>query len=340
MLGQVFWTAHYGIHSNPSNYKNPIKSRVVSNTPNYQLVTDSAQVVTLNLMEIDFTSDNGFLFTSEKSQSALDLQDPTLSYDQNAQKDESQFVQLQMSADTLLYRRSSDKIQDVLAEVSGVMGTFIIFLGFLLMPFTKDKMFELIVNKVCRVQIQTRAKPNKEMKKKKKKNKRAGISISRETVVDADTEKPLTPEGVSTFKSSRGRNPPKAPLDTSQSSPLDPDYGTTSSNVQNNEDESKKNIHIELVVMDSAVQNPETVTISQSIQAAHVIYQKNPSFDQNESIKETMIYPDRTPYHKLLLDNSVVTPDFVGSRSPFKPTYKPSTFHPKNLIKDDSFDLI
>ena len=59
----------------------------------------------------------------------------------------------------MVYKRKYDKIQDVLARVSGTIGGIMIILGIIAIPYARKKMFEPLVNGMFDIRVKHRAKP-------------------------------------------------------------------------------------------------------------------------------------------------------------------------------------
>ena len=175
MLSHLVWLPYYEQNSvNPADYKNPITATIQCDVPNLQMTNNTAKRAFISLTEIEFSSDNGFLLTSEKIHKAINGIGYTSDtyaadyFDDGALID----VIVRMNQDKIVHRRQYEKIQDVLAKVSGMINPVFIFFGFLSIPYAKDKMFELIINQMYRVQRPTDKKP---VDKKKHKKKPSGV---------------------------------------------------------------------------------------------------------------------------------------------------------------------
>ena len=172
-----------------SNYENPIKHFY---TDQWQgLLLDKTKSVRLTLDLVEFTSDDGWLFQSEKTETIINFN--ALAGDTIERREEDLFSTfiIANSGNKILYHRTYMKIQDVLAQVSGLAGAAALILGLFAQPFAELKMYEKAVKDIYKVRIKT------------KKNSSSGLRkpSSRKTLpITSDNKNGTTPELDGTVK--------------------------------------------------------------------------------------------------------------------------------------------
>jgi len=134
-----------------SNYKEPISNFY---TDQWQgLLLDKTKSVKLMIDVVEFTSDDGWLFQSEETKTILNYN--SISGDALQRREEGLFATfiIANSGNKVVYHRTYMKIQDVLAQVSGLAGAAALMLGLLAQPFAELKMYEKAVKEVYQVKV-------------------------------------------------------------------------------------------------------------------------------------------------------------------------------------------
>jgi len=142
-----------------SDFKEPISHFY---TDQWQgLLLDKTKSVKLMIDVVDFTSDDGWLFQSEETKTILNF-NPIVG-DTLERREENLFATfiIANSGNKIVYKRIYMKIQDVLAQVSGLAGAAALALGLLAQPFAELKMYEKAVKDIYKINM------------KKKKNSKA-----------------------------------------------------------------------------------------------------------------------------------------------------------------------
>ena len=172
-----------------SNYEDPINHFY---TDQWQgLLLDKTKSVKLMLDIVEFTSDDGWLFQSEKTETIINFN--ALAGDTIERRETDIFASfiIANSGNKILYYRTYMKIQDVLAQVSGLAGAAALFLGLFAQPYAELKMYEKAVKDIYKVRM------------KRKRNPRSGLRkpSSRKTFpITADNKNGTTPELDDTMK--------------------------------------------------------------------------------------------------------------------------------------------
>jgi len=167
-----------------SNYEDPINHFY---TDQWQgLLLDKTKSMKLMLDVVEFTSDDGWLFQSEKTETIINFN--PIAGDVLERREEGLFATfiIANSGNKILYHRTYMKIQDVLAQVSGLAGAAALILGLFAQPFAELKMYEKAVKDIYKIKVT------------KKRNPRAGLrkSSSRKTFPIATDNKNNTTTGL------------------------------------------------------------------------------------------------------------------------------------------------
>ena len=146
-----------------SNYEDPINHFY---TDQWQgLLLDKTKSMKLMLDIVDFTSDDGWLFQSEKTETIINFN--PIAGDVLERREEGLFATfiIANSGNKILYRRTYMKIQDVLAQVSGLAGAAALILGLFAQPFAELKMYEKAVKDIYKIKVTKRRNPRSGLKK-------------------------------------------------------------------------------------------------------------------------------------------------------------------------------
>lgn len=144
---------------NPMDYSKPIKTSRQDDLTSFGFNAALRQVIDVELILINFSSDDGYVLTSETPRSELNFKsfnEKTVS--NSAPSDPFLTIKIKMSSDSIIYRRRYDKIQNVLAKVSGITSTIILLFASVLAPFARNRMMEIMVNDTYQIQTQDAAK--------------------------------------------------------------------------------------------------------------------------------------------------------------------------------------
>lgn len=134
-----------------SNYKEPISHFY---TDQWQgLILDKTKSIKLMLDVVEFTSDDGWLFESEKTETILNFNKISADILEMREPDLFASFIIANSGNKILYHRSYMKIQSVLAQVSGLAATATLILGFLAQPYAELKMYEKTVKDIYKIKI-------------------------------------------------------------------------------------------------------------------------------------------------------------------------------------------
>jgi len=146
-----FMTTYKQTTVDPSSYSNPLSDVYPDNWKGVLL--GKSKEIQLKLDVIEFNSDNGWLFESKKSQRALNFNEITA--DVLEVQTTGSFVTFLIanSGNKIVYNRSYMKVQDVLAQVSGLGSTVILVLGFLAFRYAELQMYEKTINDIYQIKI-------------------------------------------------------------------------------------------------------------------------------------------------------------------------------------------
>ena len=151
-LSQSLVNNYYSVWTiDPSNYDNPMKKSIKNVM--VSIVKAYTKVMSLNFIPIIFTSDDGWLTSSERVLTAVNAEELLTDLNEDGPTIQFYTAVFQMGGNKMVYKRKYDKIQDVLARVSGTIGGIMIILGIFTIPYARKKMFEPLVNGIFDVKV-------------------------------------------------------------------------------------------------------------------------------------------------------------------------------------------
>ena len=134
----------------PYDFEEPIKIRPMQYSESLQMYVYKA--VMIYLEETEFITDDGWLFeslTTKKSLSVNRIQ----TYVSDLTSVYRASLVIKYTADKNVYIRTYPKIQDLLAQVSGIVGVMIPVVALLAFPYAQLKMKEYMVNELYEVKL-------------------------------------------------------------------------------------------------------------------------------------------------------------------------------------------
>ena len=134
------------------NYKNPFSKVIKEQTFK---VSDSYKVSVIQyLRHIRIESDDGLLFTTNHSKSSFVLGEFT--HDIIFERDSSTFLTLSIELDNTLqkYQRKYYKLQDLAAQVGGVVNACFVIASLILKIYEKNSYFEYLINNFFEVRLE------------------------------------------------------------------------------------------------------------------------------------------------------------------------------------------
>ena len=134
------------------NYKNPFSKVIKEQTFK---VSDSYKVSVIQyLRHIRIESDDGLLFTTNHSKSSFVLGEFT--HDIVFERDSSTFLTLSIELDNTLqkYQRKYYKLQDLAAQVGGVVNACFVIASLILKIYEKNSYFEYLINNFFEVRLE------------------------------------------------------------------------------------------------------------------------------------------------------------------------------------------
>jgi len=177
----------------PTDYESPLKS-TKSYFTDYTM-SNSAKILLVTLKQIQFTSDNGWLFeqqeTTTKFSASIEVR--------TKEKPDNNFLEIQVlySGATTVYKRTYPKIPDLLAQISGFITIIIPVCILLLSPYSNIKMLEHLVNEIYEIKLTDRQpKPRKSLKRRTRSinsQKYQSIIAKPEPIEQKETEVGLIP---------------------------------------------------------------------------------------------------------------------------------------------------
>ena len=137
----------------PYDFENPIKDRVMTAVDALQVATFKQP--TFYLQEIEVITDEGWLFESLRTQSALSVHE-IQTYSSDVMGNRRAAVLVRYTGDKIVYKRSYPKIQDLLAEISGMVAVIIPVIAIFAFPYAEMKMREHMINELYEVKLPKR----------------------------------------------------------------------------------------------------------------------------------------------------------------------------------------
>ena len=159
------WNIAYSVWSiDPTNYERPISME--SKDERYAISLTSCKKLRFNLLAVEFTSDNGWLIPATTIRNMITYENSQMDYFTDNYGDAFFIMNLQMSGNRVFYGREYEKIQDVLAQITGTMSLITLIVGVLALPYAKTKMYELLVNEAYNIVLknQIRRPLNRKLK--------------------------------------------------------------------------------------------------------------------------------------------------------------------------------
>ncbi len=172
------------------NYKNPFSKVIKEQTFK---VSDSYKVSVIQyLRHIRIESDDGVLFTTNQSQSSFVLGEFT--HDIVLERDSSTFLTLSIELDNTFqkYQRKYYKLQDLAAQVGGIVNVCFVIASLILKIYEKNSYFEYLINNFFEIRLEEMQKTiklqsYKKNSKRKSKSVNESIKITNHTNSNANT---------------------------------------------------------------------------------------------------------------------------------------------------------
>ena len=146
-----YFNTAYSVWSvDPSNYKQPVSRDLKDewyDTPG----PDSSKKLSIELMAIEFSSDEGWVTKSNKAEEIVTYERSQIDFIDSGYEDTIFFFNLRMSGNKASYSRQYQKIQSVLAQISGTMGLITIVIGLVAVPYARNYMYGLLINEAFRI---------------------------------------------------------------------------------------------------------------------------------------------------------------------------------------------
>ena len=123
----------------------------------------------MDLLAIDFESDNGWITSSTSTKEMISYESSHIDYISPGYGNGAFFVMdVSMSGNKATYSRQYQRIQSVLAQISGTMNLFILLIGILAVPYARSNMFENLTNEAYKIveKSNTRQSPKNKVEEK------------------------------------------------------------------------------------------------------------------------------------------------------------------------------
>lgn len=153
ILDNSLWTSAYTLWSvNPTEYENPLYKTYSMMTAG--IVSGLYRLIKMPVTDVEFNSDNGWMFHSTKSYKAMTFDQ--MEYDMAAftQTDAFFDVKIYNSGNRVVYDREYRKIQNICADLEGLATIMIIIFGLFILPclsFSRLKRYEPTANDLYRI---------------------------------------------------------------------------------------------------------------------------------------------------------------------------------------------
>jgi len=177
----------------PKDFDKPLKSSMkMEKTP---ILTSLSKAFFMNLNTVHFLSNDGLLLDASKDETVIGVE----SFLVDVMEDQGDGVffngVVQNSGNKIDYNRSYPKVQDVLAQVSGLAGTAILVVGIIVGPYTEVRMKQHLCNKIYNLKVKKgpdSGPESKDVKKAKKENnkKKENQGEQSEELNDLNKKKP------------------------------------------------------------------------------------------------------------------------------------------------------
>lgn len=149
----------------PKDFDKPLKSAMKrQKTP---IMPSYSKAFFLNLNTVRFVSNDGLLLDASKNETVIGVE----SFDVDVMENQGDLVFLngviQNSGNRIDYDRSYPKVQDVLAQVSGLAGTAIVVVGIIVGPYAEVRMKQHLCNQIYNFKVKQGGETVKKQAKKK-----------------------------------------------------------------------------------------------------------------------------------------------------------------------------
>ena len=151
----------------PYDFDEPIKDRIMQNGE--PLMKNVYKLVVIYLQETEFTTDDGWLLESLTTKRALSV-DSIITYHSDITDEYRASLLIKHTGNKIVYKRTYPKIQDLLAQISGIIAVMIPVVAVIAFPYAELKMKEYMVNELYEVKLTNKDDVGKgQMKGKNKK---------------------------------------------------------------------------------------------------------------------------------------------------------------------------
>ena len=169
-LFNSIWTTMYSVWSiDPSNYREPVSQDI--NDEWYDIPdTGKTKKLSVDLMAIEFESDDGWVTKSNKVHKMVTYESSQIDFIDPGYGNTFFFLTLRMSGNKASYSRTYQKIQSVLAQISGTMGLVAIVIGLVAVPYAQSHMYEMLINEAYRIVEKDKVRKSAKRRNKIKQN--------------------------------------------------------------------------------------------------------------------------------------------------------------------------
>ena len=150
-LATSVWTSSYTVWSvDPTNFEQPVTMDLADES--YEVPAPStAKNLKVDLLAMEFNSDSGWITPSYTIQKMVTFESSQMDYLSTGYGDTFFIMDLRMSGNKMTYKRQYEKIQNVLAQISGTMSLITIVIGLLAIPYSESNMYEHLVNEAYNI---------------------------------------------------------------------------------------------------------------------------------------------------------------------------------------------
>jgi len=156
----------------PQDFDNPLKSTIKMQKTPILLTLTKAFFMSLNT--VHFVSNDGLLLDASKDETVIGVE--SFLVDVMEDQGDNVFFEgvIQNSGNKVDYNRSYPKVQDVLAQVSGLAGTAILVVGIIVGPYTEVRMKQHLCNQIYNLKVKNGPRPGSGSGGAGKKSKKGG----------------------------------------------------------------------------------------------------------------------------------------------------------------------
>ena len=145
-LAASVWTTSYTVWSvDPTNFEHPVTMDLTDESYEVPAIS-TAKNLKIDLLAMEFDSDSGWITSSNNVEKMVTYESSQMDFLSSGYGDTFFILDLRMSGNKMSYKRQYDKIQNVLAQISGTMSLITIVIGLLAIPYAQNNMYELLVN--------------------------------------------------------------------------------------------------------------------------------------------------------------------------------------------------